>query len=69
MTPGFLIYKCRRCNAERKGPHVPDIYSAGLEIINGEERSHPQMPALIELISCKCSSGLAVMDFVGTDKD
>lgn len=37
MKGGFLIYKCRKCGAEVKNTHVPDVQLALILIINGDK--------------------------------
>jgi hypothetical protein len=71
MTPGILLYRCRRCNALDSSVHAPDIDYAVDCIISGHKAPREwggRLPPLVDMHTC--SDGAAgVTDLIGGAPD
>lgn len=71
MKPGFLIYKCRRCNQEQKSLHVPNVLIALSRICSGSDLSKqwgPHIVRLNEIHACS-DGGYGVTDLISGEED
>ena len=74
MKGGFLVYRCRRCDAEIKEIHVPQLQPAiamilcGLEEMWEKKKWGAVMPDKIEFHLCE-DGNIGITDLFGGEFD
>lgn len=62
VKPGYLVYKCRKCEREIANMHVPQALIAMLSVTSNV----PATPKIDEKITHYCEDGvLGICDLVG----